>query len=48
MRFGRHLSNTLEGETNTYLIKMRMSAKEAVEYGLVDSVIESHDTGDKK
>ena len=25
-----------------------MSAKEAVEYGLVDSVIESHDTGDKK
>ncbi len=25
-----------------------MSAKEAVEYGLVDSVIENHDTGDKK
>ena len=25
-----------------------MSAQEAVEYGLVDSVIESHDTGDKK
>ena len=25
-----------------------MTAKEAVEYGLVDSVIENHDTGDKK
>ena len=30
MRFGRHLSNTLKGKTNTYFIKMRMSAKEAV------------------
>ena len=25
-----------------------MSAKEAVEYGICDSVIENHDTGDKK